>query len=224
MAPPDGRAEVAARVSRETLERLDRYEALLVRWQAAFNLVGPATLADFWRRHALDSLQLLDVAPPSALRWTDIGSGAGFPGLVLAAALCERPGACMRLIEPNHKRAAFLREAARALAAPVVVTAAKVENAPVEPCDIVTARAVAPLTDLLGMAEPYLAAGAMGLFLKGQDIVSELTEAARYWSIEAEIVSSRSDERGRILVVKEVRREPASSPDSRRGQPEGRRR
>ena len=221
MAPPDARAVVADRVSRETLSRLDAFEALLIRWQSSFNLVGPRTLSEFWDRHVLDSLQLVDLAPATALRWTDIGSGAGFPGLVLAATLCERPASHIRLIEPNHKRAAFLREVARAMIAPVSVVASKVEDAPVEPCDIVTARAVAPLVDLLGMAQPYLAKGAEGLFLKGQDIVSELTQASRYWNIQAEIVPSRSDERGRILVVKEVRREPASSPDTRRGKPEG---
>lgn len=221
MAPPDARLAVADRVSRETLSRLDDFQALLIRWQSSFNLVGPKTLAEFWDRHVLDSLQLVDLAPPTALRWTDIGSGAGFPGLVLAAALCERPGSHIRLIEPNHKRAAFLREVARSMIAPISVVASKVEDAPVEPCDIVTARAVAPLVDLLGMAQPYLAKGAQGLFLKGQDIVSELTQASRYWNIQAEIVPSRSDDRGRILVVKEVRREPASSPDTRRGKPEG---
>jgi 16S rRNA (guanine527-N7)-methyltransferase len=219
-----GRSVVAADVSRETLARLDILESALRRWQSTFNLVGPATLDHFWTRHALDSLQLLDLAPPTALNWTDIGSGAGFPGLVLAAALAERPGALVHLIEPNQKRAAFLRETGRAMGAPICVHALKVEDAPFASCDIVTARAVAPLVDLLGMAERYLSAGAIGLFLKGQDVVSELTEASRCWSIGSEMTPSRSDLRGFVLTVREARRDHTQTPHPGRGQPEGRRR
>jgi 16S rRNA (guanine527-N7)-methyltransferase len=137
--------------------------------------------------------------------WADLGSGAGFPGLVIGCALAGREGARVHLIESNAKRAAFLRAAARETAAPVTVHAARIESTELElmpAADIITARALAPLDHLLRLAAPMLVKGAQGLFMKGQDIERELTEATKHWNIEADIVPSRTSTTGRILRVR----------------------
>ena len=170
------------------------------------NLIGPSTEATLWTRHVADSLQLLDLAPRAGV-WADLGSGGGFPGLVIACALAHTRGACVHLVESNAKKAAFLREAARAAGAPAIVHAMRIANfvdKPPEPVEIVTARALAPLADLLTAAYPLLRSGAEGLFLKGQDVGAELTEAARYWNIEASLVPSRTDPRSRIVCVRAI--------------------
>lgn len=180
------------------------YLALLTEWNEKMNLVGPSALAEFWPRHAYDSAQLLRFAP-EAKTWADLGAGAGFPGLVLAILLKGRPGAKVHLVESMAKRCRFLGEAARALALPVEIHNVRAEDLGIR-VDIVTARACAPLPRLLGYAEPYLKRGAAGLFLKGQDVVSELTEAAKYWKFEAELSASSSHPDGRILQVKGLSR------------------
>ena len=196
-------------VSRETEARLDRLVELLLRWQKVVQLVAPSTLPKLWTRHIADSMQLLEVAG-SAKRWIDLGSGAGFPGLVLAIALAEVPGAVVHLVESDQRKAAFLREAVRATDAAAEVHAARVESVAERfagKVEIVTARALAPLPRLLELAEPLLSAGARGIFLKGQDVGRELTEAAKSWNIAAESIPSRTDPRGRILVVDRVVRQ-----------------
>jgi 16S rRNA (guanine527-N7)-methyltransferase len=193
-------------VSRETAARLDRFVLLLEKWQRTTNLVGPSTLGRIWTRHIADSLQLAPLMP-EARTWIDLGSGAGFPGLVIACALSEYPDAKVHLIESTGKKAAFLREAARETGAPVVVHARRIEDVAAELTgrfDVVTARALAPMTALLGYAQPFLERGAKGLFLKGQDVDRELTEAAKYWNIEAEVLPSRTDAGGRIVRVEHV--------------------
>jgi 16S rRNA (guanine527-N7)-methyltransferase len=195
-------------VSRETVARLDQLVALLLKWQATTNLVAPSTLAHVWTRHVADSLQLLTLAP-AARAWLDLGSGAGFPGLVLACALAETPGARVDLVESNTKKAAFLREATRALTLPALVHAVRIEaliHRWSEPVDIVTARALAPLADLLAYAEPVLKTGAQGLFLKGQDVEAELTEASKYWRIDATLAPSVTSADARIVVVRRAER------------------
>jgi 16S rRNA (guanine527-N7)-methyltransferase len=199
------RAEVLAEfdVSRETAARLDRFVAVLLSWQNKANLIGRSTISSLWRRHIGDSLQLLPLAETSSRVWVDLGSGAGFPGLAIGCALAEREGARVHLIESNAKKAAFLREACRETAAPVVVHAARIEG--IEPNlmpDIITARALAPLDQLLRLAAPMLTKGAQGLFLKGQDIEKELTQATKHWNIDADIVPSRTSTTGRILRVR----------------------
>ena len=137
--------------------------------------------------------------------WADLGSGGGFPGLAIACALADTPGAHVHLVESNGKKAAFLREAAKVTGAPVTVHASRVEEFvenTAETFDVVTARALAPLPALLTMAYPLLKKGALGLFPKGQDVGSELTEAAKYWSIQSSLVQSRTDARGQIVVVR----------------------
>src|SRR5215470_8990380 len=171
-------------VSRETEARLDRYVGLLREWQAKTNLVAPSTLPHLWTRHVADSLQLMDVNP-MATGWIDLGSGGGFPGVVLACALAERPGAVVHLVERNAKKAAFLREAIRVTSSPGVVHLSEIEDivdTVEDRIDCVTARALAPLNLLLGFAEPLVRKGAKALFLKGQDVDAELTEATKYWT------------------------------------------
>jgi 16S rRNA (guanine527-N7)-methyltransferase len=195
-------------VSRETEARLDRYLALLREWQAKTNLIAPSTLPQLWTRHVADSLQLLKLAP-SAKTWADLGSGGGFPGIVLACALAETPGAMVHLVERNGKKAAFLREALRVTAVPGLVHAEGIEDT-VEtlaaPIDCVTARALAPLHQLIGFAEPLVRKGAKALFLKGQDVEVELTEATKYWNIKPNLHSSLTGGRGWIVELDRIER------------------
>lgn len=195
-------------VSRETEARLDRYVDLLVAWQAKTNLVAPSTLPQIWTRHVADSLQLLDLAP-DAKRWLDFGSGGGFPGVVLACALADREGASVQLVERNAKKAAFLREALRVTGAAGSVILADIGDyvdSLQAPIDCVTARAVAPLHILLGYAEPLVRRGAKALFLKGQDVESELTEATKYWNIEPVLHPSRTGGHGWIVELNAIER------------------
>ncbi|WP_245318630.1 16S rRNA (guanine(527)-N(7))-methyltransferase RsmG [Bradyrhizobium sp. DOA1] len=196
-----------APVSREIEERLDRYIALLREWQAKTNLVAPSTLPQLWTRHIADSLQLVDLAP-SAKRWADLGSGGGFPGVVLACAMAGIPGASVHLVERIAKKAAFLREAIRVTTSPGVVHLAEIgDNVDriTGPVDCVTARALAPLHQLIGFAEPLMRLGAKALFPKGQDVEAELTEAAKYWNIQPQLHRSRTGD-GWIVELTSVER------------------
>ncbi|WP_410052923.1 16S rRNA (guanine(527)-N(7))-methyltransferase RsmG [Bradyrhizobium sp. SZCCHNRI20481] len=196
-------------VSRETEQRLDRYVALLLEWQAKTNLVAPSTLPHLWTRHIADSLQLLDLAPDARI-WVDLGSGGGFPGVVLACALADRPGAQIHLVERNAKKAAFLREAIRVTGAPGIVHLSEIGDI-VEKwsgrVDCVTARALAPLHQLIGFAEPLVKKGAKALFLKGQDVEAELTESTKYWKIESKLHSSRTGGQGWIVAIDCIERQ-----------------
>lgn len=201
-------------VSRETEARLDRYVDLLRGWQAKTNLVAPSTLPNLWTRHISDSLQLLTIAP-SARTWVDFGSGGGFPGVVLACASAETPGAMVHLVERNAKKAAFLREALRVTHSPGVIHLADIGDSVdriTGSVDCVTARAVAPLHQLIGFAEPLVKKGAKALFLKGQDIEAELTEATKYWNIKPRLHSSRTGGHGWIVELDRIeRRNPSAS-------------
>jgi 16S rRNA (guanine527-N7)-methyltransferase len=201
-------------VSRETEVRLDRYIDLLREWQVKTNLVAPSTLPNLWTRHISDSLQLLTIAP-SATKWADLGSGGGFPGVVLACALAETSGAMVHLVERNAKKAAFLREALRVTASPGTVHLADIgDNVDriTGPVDCVTARALAPLNQLISFAEPLVGQGAKALFLKGQDIEAELTEATKYWNIKPNLHSSRTGGRGWIVELDQIeRRNPSAT-------------
>jgi 16S rRNA (guanine527-N7)-methyltransferase len=200
-------------VSRETESRLDRYVTLLGQWQAKTNLVAPSTLPRLWTRHIADSLQLRTLAP-SARIWMDLGSGGGFPGMVLACALAETPGATVHLVERNAKKAAFLREALRVTASPGLVHLSDIEDI-VErqeaPIDCVTARALAPLHQLIGFVEPLVRKGAKALFLKGQDVEAELTEATKYWNIKPNLHSSRTGGGGWIVELDRIERRNQSA-------------
>jgi 16S rRNA (guanine527-N7)-methyltransferase len=200
-------------VSRETEARLVRYLDLLREWQAKTNLVAPSTLPNLWTRHVSDSLQLLTIAP-SARIWIDLGSGGGFPGVVLACAIAEAAGAMVHLVERNAKKAAFLREALRITRSPGTVHLADIGDIVdriAGPVDCVTARAVAPLHQLIGFAEPLVKRGAKALFLKGQDVEAELTEATKYWKIEPQLHSSRTGGHGWIVELDRIeRRDPSA--------------
>jgi 16S rRNA (guanine527-N7)-methyltransferase len=198
-------------VSRETESRLDRYVQLLLQWQAKMNLVAPSTLPNLWTRHIADSLQLLALAPLAKV-WVDLGSGGGFPGVVLACALVKTPGARIYLVERNAKKAAFLREAVRVTGVPGMVYAQGIEDIVDSikgPVDCVTARALAPLNQLVGFAEPLVKQGAKALFLKGQDVEVELTEATKYWNIQPILHSSLTGGQGWIVELDRIdRRHP----------------
>ncbi|MGZ5877001.1 MAG: 16S rRNA (guanine(527)-N(7))-methyltransferase RsmG [Bradyrhizobium sp.] len=200
-------------VSRETEARLDRYAELLTEWQAKTNLVAPSTLPTLWTRHISDSLQLMALAPTARI-WADLGSGGGFPGVVLACALAETSGAMVHLVERNAKKAAFLREALRITNSPGTVHPADIVDTVDRlsgPVDCVTARAVAPLHQLIGFAEPLVRRGAKALFLKGQDVEAELTEATRYWNIKPNLHSSRTGGNGWVVELDHIERRNQSA-------------
>ena len=206
----DDRARALAMnpVSRETEQRLDRFVELLLKWQRVSNLIADSSVRHLWTRHIADSLQLLPLMPDARI-WVDLGSGAGFPGLVLGCALADTAGARVHLIESNAKKAAFLREAARVSRAAATVHHGRAEDlvpAWRDPVDVVTARALAPLSILLGLAAPMVKRGAKALLLKGQDVEAELTDATKYWNIEASILPSRTDPRGQIVEVRTAER------------------
>jgi len=188
-------------VSRETLQRLQAYEALLRRWQETINLVGSRTLEDVWRRHFLDSGQLCRLTQ-GAKTIVDIGSGGGFPGLVVAI----MSGAQVTMVEADNRKAAFLREASRMTAANTEVIAGRAEAVPATPADAVTGRAVAPLAKLLSLSEPWIRPGGRCYFLKGSTVVDELTDARLIWDISCDLVPSLSVPTGAILCVKEFHR------------------
>lgn len=191
-------------VSREILARLDVYVDQLLTWQGKTNLVGDSTIPNLWTRHIADSLQLLDVAPEDKV-WVDLGSGAGLPGLVLACALADVPGAMIHLIESNRKKTAFLRQIAAMLGLPARIHGQRIEEFTKTysgPADVVTARALTSVTGLLAYAHPLLKRGAKGVFPKGQHVDVELTEASRYWNMEIEMIPSRTAGGGVILVVR----------------------
>lgn len=200
-------------VSRETLERLEVYADLLLRWSRAINLVGRDTLGDLWRRHFLDSAQLREFVPADTASLVDLGSGAGFPGLVLA--ILGVPG--IELIEADARKAAFLREAARLAEAPVQVHNRRIETLPPHPVDVVTARACAPLDRLLPLAERFIGPTTRCLFLKGGQVDEELTAAREAWTMSASCHPSRTDPRGVVLVLDRVAREPRRRSGETRG-------
>jgi 16S rRNA (guanine527-N7)-methyltransferase len=188
---------------------LHAYLDLIATWNERINLVGPSALASFWLRHAFDSAQLLPLAPQAKV-WADLGAGAGLPGIVLATFLKGRDGAQVHLIESMAKRCAFLRETASRLELPVTVHNRRAEEVALDGVEVVTARACAPLGRLLGFASPLLvdrpAKQAIGLFLKGENVERELTEARQTWDFEVERLPSQSDPSGRILRIERLRR------------------
>jgi 16S rRNA (guanine527-N7)-methyltransferase len=215
VAPPDlaadrARALALVPVSRETAARLDRFATLLLDWQSRLNLIAASTASVLWTRHIADSLQLLGMAP-QARKWVDLGSGAGFPGLPIACALAEQDSAQIHLIESNNKKATFLREAIRVTGAPAIVHAERIADFSKRfrgELDVVTARALAPLPELLSIAYPLLKRGPLGVFPKGQDVDAELTGAAKCWSIDASLVPSRTDPKSRVVVIRRAEPKP----------------
>jgi len=207
-APPQTPEEFARAfgVSRETIDKLMAYEGLLRQWQKTINLVAPSTLDSIWSRHFADSAQLLALAPPGARQWLDLGSGAGFPGLVLAIILAEREGSKVTLVESDTRKAAFLGEVARRTGAPVDIRPERIEKiatqTKVGAVDVITARALAPLPRLLELAAPAFSAQTTGLFLKGREAEAEVAAARERWAFESTLQPSLSDAGGRVVVVR----------------------
>ncbi len=183
-------------VSRETLDRLQIYADLLARWNRAINLVGPATLSDLWRRHMLDSAQLIPLLPTrDLLTLADLGSGAGFPGLVLA--LCDVGE--VHLIESDQKKTTFLREVLRETSTAATIHCERIESISDLQVDVVTARALAPLAELVAYAAPLMKPDGLCLFLKGQGIADELTRLPKALQDKCDRIPSRSDLSGCVL-------------------------
>lgn len=189
-------------VSRETLARLSVYLELLQHWQQRINLVGASTMRDPWRRHILDSAQLLPHLPPKTNSLIDLGSGAGLPGMVLA--LLGVQG--VHLIEANRRKAEFLRAVARATAAEVTVHGERAEQLAPWPADVVTARALAPLPRLLALAAPFLGANTTCLFLKGRSVEHELTAARKSWHMMPRMFASLSEPSSVVLELRGIGR------------------
>ncbi len=207
LAADKARALTLTPVSRETEKRLDRFVEALLLWQEKQNLVAASTLPHIWTRHIADSLQLLPLAPDAKV-WADFGSGGGFPGIPIACALAST-GSMVHLIESVGKKAAFLREAVQVTGVGAKVHQIRAEvfaESCAERTEVVTARALAPLKILCDQTFPLIARGAIGLFLKGQDVDAELTEAAKYWTIHATKVPSATSPGGQILVVRGLKK------------------
>lgn len=197
-----GAAPLPVDVSRETEERLNELVALLLVWNKTINLISRGDEKLVWQRHVRDSLALVALMSTDLTRATDLGSGAGFPGLVLAIAT----GTHFDLIEADQRKCAFLREAARKTAAPVTIHPTRIESARVPPAMLITARALAPLVTLLGWAAPLLALGGICLFPKGRGVTEELTAAAIEWQMRVERLPSATDPTSTILRISEIAR------------------
>jgi 16S rRNA (guanine527-N7)-methyltransferase len=188
-------------VSHDMLARLKAYAGLLANWSGRINLVAASTLADPWRRHFLDSAQLHPLVPAGANSLIDLGSGAGFPGLVLA--IMGVPG--VELVESDARKCAFLREAARVAAAPVTISNVRIETVPARPVAVVTARACAPLDRLLSYSQWLIGPGTVCLFPKGAQAGQEMAIAQQGWEFDVASHPSRTDPRGVILCLSRVR-------------------
>ncbi len=181
-------------VSRETLQRLKTYEALLKKWNPAINLVSPNTLKDAWDRHFIDSAQIFDLAPENARHWADLGSGGGFPGMVIAILAAEKaPDMRVTLVESDQRKATFLRTVARETGVAATVIAKRIEDVPPLQADVVSARALASLAQLLGFAERHLCPDGIALFPKGAAHDRELAEARESWHFEVQETRSQTD-------------------------------
>lgn len=224
-------AGLAPEAVQSAMARLDRYAALLREWQARINLIGPATVPDLWVRHVLDSLQLLplladpDGGSQGAIHLADLGTGAGFPGLVLAAVLLPGDaGHRVTLIDSDHRKVAFLHMVAQAMELTadrttgrrkggagepgLVIHTGRIEAVAPQNADFVTARALAPLDKLLGLTSRHLAPGGKAVLLKGEQAETELTAARQYWSFEAETHPSITGGHGRVLAIRNLEAKP----------------
>lgn len=206
MTPDEMSARLVFHVKHEAIADLQRFHEILAAQNEVMNLVGPATLPDYWSRHVLDSAQLLDHRP-DARTWADLGAGAGFPGLILSILLKHSDGAPphVHLVESLTKRCRFLQAVVDDLALPATVINDRAENVRLR-VDVVTARAVAPMNKLLGFAEGFIHKGAEAWFLKGENVESELADAGKVWKFDVEQFESLSDPRGRVIHIRRLRR------------------
>lgn len=194
-------------VSRETFDRLERLVALLKKWNPAINLVARSTLDDVWQRHIVDSAQIFGLAPTGATHWADLGSGGGFPGLVIAILASQlRPDLRVTLVESDKRKAAFLRTAAQELGVEAKVIASRIEEVPPLRADVLSARALASLTVLLGFAERHLLPSGTALFPKGARHAQEVSEALAMWRFDVQNIPSLTDPEAVILQIRGLAR------------------
>ncbi|UVK39651.1 16S rRNA (guanine(527)-N(7))-methyltransferase RsmG [Mesorhizobium sp. AR10] len=198
--------EAAGPVSRETFDRLVEFEQMFQKWNRRINLAAQSTMDDVWRRHILDSVQLARLSP-AATHWVDLGSGGGFPGLVMAFLLTERVGASIDLVESNRKKASFLQAVVGQFNLPARIIARRIDDsyALVSEPQIVTARALAALPALLDLSAPWLTTGARGLFHKGRDYRAEVEESTHRWAFDLVEHASITDPHGVILELSDLR-------------------
>ncbi len=194
-------------VSRETFGKLRELEALVRRWTPAINLVSKATLADLWRRHIVDSAQVFSLCPPKAQSWVDLGAGGGFPGLVVAVLAQElKPGLRVTLVESDLRKATFLRQASQSLGVPVTVRTERIELLAPQSADVLSARALASLADLLGYAARHLQADGVAVFPKGAHWADELAQARTRWAFDLDRRQSLSEADATILEIRNIHR------------------
>jgi 16S rRNA (guanine527-N7)-methyltransferase len=198
----------AFNVSRETIDQLKIYAALLAQWQPRINLVANTTLPEIWHRHMADSAQLVALAPEKPGTWLDLGSGAGFPGLVIAIMLA-RDSTRVTLVESDRRKCAFLAEVVRQTGTPVEIHTARIEQMATQtmlpPVDVVSARALAPLVRLISLSLPFFRDDTVGVFPKGRGAESEIEEARTAWAFDVETIPSLTDEAARIVLVRRPR-------------------
>jgi len=207
MSMTNGVENVGLDVSRETLEALETFEALVRRWNPAINLVSKSTLPTLRERHTLDSAQLFAFCPTSASHWVDLGSGGGFPGIIIAVlARDQRPGLRVTLVESDARKATFLRESARVLGLGLSVMNKRIETLPALNADVLSARALAPLVQLLGFAHTHLREDGLAILPKGGRHADELAEARRKWEFELEAQPSLSDPEAAIFLIRKINR------------------
>lgn len=194
-------------VSRETFDKLQTLEALVRKWTPAINLVSKSTVPDLWERHIVDSAQIFAACPEDAQSWADFGSGGGFPGLVVAIAAQEaRPKLRVTLVESDLRKATFLRQAAKSLDLEVAVLTERAESLPSLQADVVSARALAPLSDLLGLARLHLRPNGTAIFPKGARAAEEIAQAQKLWAFDVDSRASLSDPDASILVIRNIHR------------------
>jgi 16S rRNA (guanine527-N7)-methyltransferase len=201
-----GPEDVANHVSRETLGRIHAFLALLDEWRTRINLIGPGEGRHLWKRHVLDSVQLLDLIEPTDQALADLGTGAGFPGIIIACAMLDRPDAHVSLVEKSVRKCEFLEAAIAALGLRATVLNARIEELLEGKFDVVTARALAPLPKLTGYAQHLLKPSGKAILLKGRDVASELTLARESWTFQATDRASLSSTEGRILILTNIKR------------------
>jgi 16S rRNA (guanine527-N7)-methyltransferase len=194
-------------VSRETITALRAFEAEVRRWTPTVNLVSRSSLEHLWDRHINDSAQIFRACPTDATRWLDLGSGGGFPGLVVAILGREfRPELHVTLVESDQRKAAFLRQTAQKLGLDVVVMAKRIESLPPQGADVVSARALAPLAELLDLSLPHLKSGGTALFLKGARYAEEVSAARKSWAFDLETLPSAAQPDAALLIMRKIHR------------------
>jgi 16S rRNA (guanine527-N7)-methyltransferase len=192
-------------LSARTAERLKLHLTQLSRWNGSINLAARSTLSEAWHRHVVDSAQLVVLAPPQPRLWADLGSGAGFPGLVVAAILAETsPETTIALVEADRRKSVFLRETARLLDLPTRILSARIEDVAPLGADVVSARALAPMDRLMPLVARHVAPGGVALLLKGRNLDSELASVARAWSFSMERLPSQTTASAEVLRLRDL--------------------